>query len=1338
MRSTLRRRDGRAAPPSLRSSVAALVMAISAATLAVPASATAADGTSAATSAVNTATPPAAATAPAPPAQATSRPTPGRLVPAGCNTGRDSAQNDDGNPTPYARCFANGLADAKGHLVQQDDGPLPGSLGPADIQQAYALPSGGADHTVAIVDAYGYDNAEADLAVFRAHYGLAPCTTDNGCFKKTDQRGGTHYPAESPDWSIETALDLDAVSSACPACHILLVQADDNSSANLGQAVDTAADLGVVAISNSYGIAGEIPFESRYDHYYDHPGIAVTASTGDYGNVQSYPATDPGVIAVGGTTLSKDPSSPRGWTETAWADGGSGCSLYETAPDFQSGVATGCSGKRATADVSADADSDTGLAVYNTLGQDGWAQWGGTSLASPLVAAMYALAGPAVPGTYPASYLYRKGASFNDVTDGTNGWCGDIACTAGPGWDGPTGVGTPNGVSGLTMGPSAKVSGRVTAGHKGLADVTVTLTDASGYAFHGVTDAHGRYDVAVAAGTYRLAASSFGYDGDAVDNVTVTAGDEVQRSLTLTQLATRTVNGTVRDDSGQDWPVYAKITVDGAPDTAVFTDPVTGKYSLQLPVGTSYKLHAAAVDMPGYGPATGTVDLGTGSGTVARDLGLKVNTIACTATGYAYDYDGAGTGFEGWSAAKDGWSVTDDADTGKTWTFDDPGQKGNVTGASGGFAIVDNWYHPATHDTSLVTPALDFTHQTTPRIGFDTYYLDYGFGTQDGYVDLSLDGGATWRTIWTAPDSVVQGHVEIPVPQAAGASGVKFRFRMTGEYDNYWELDNVFAGTRTCDPVAGGLVAGQVTDANTGAPLTGAELSPEGGVPAVSHTTTDDPAVGDGFYWLFVPGTDGGKVTAAGRHYATDTASVTPQAHTVVAHDWALRTGQVKASTTSLSMRATRASTSQTRTVTLTNTGTAPATVTVLEQDRGFAPKDGTHQATSPGAPLKTTKVALGSHPYGPGHPGQASDAGSTAPKDASVNPAWSDLPEFPTPIMDNVVAENDGKVYSVSGLNDVGVTADGAVYDPSAGSWHAIAPMPQPRENAVGGFVNGKLYVVGGWDLQGDPTSTTYVYDPAKNSWSRAADMPEATAVGASAVVGGSLYVVAGCANGVCDSASSVHRYDPRTHVWTAVADYPKDEAMLACAASGDGLVCAGGIGPMTDDPSDATYQYTARTDTWKQVGTMPRSTWGMGYTGEGGKLRVVGGIVSYERTNQAEEFDPATGEWSKLPNATNALYRGGATCALTRVGGSLDALSATPYAEALLGQDPCVTGSDVEWLSASQSRVTIPAGQSVTVQVRADASATSTPGTYEARLAFTGDTAYTIAPVDVSFTTR
>ncbi|GAA1896513.1 S53 family peptidase [Lapillicoccus jejuensis] len=325
---------------------------------------------------------------------------------------------------------------------------IPGRT-PVDIQSAYGLTGLSASgRTVAIVDAYGYPNAERDLAVYRAQFGLPACTKANGCLKILSQTGATTgLPAFNLGWAGEQALDLDAVSAACPSCSILLVQAKSATFADLGTAVNTAATQpGVVAISNSYG-GGDAP-DSRYGAPYHHPGIAVTASTGDSGyRGASYPASSQWVVAVGGTTLTPSTSSARGWSETAWSGSGSGCSTYNKAPVGQTQAMTRCAG-RAMADVSAVADPRTGLAVYapSSSSGAGWGQYGGTSLSSPVVAAAFALSGNTA-GEAP-SIPYANPGAFNDVSTGANGSCLTMCRTA-KGWDGPTGLGSPNGVAGL-------------------------------------------------------------------------------------------------------------------------------------------------------------------------------------------------------------------------------------------------------------------------------------------------------------------------------------------------------------------------------------------------------------------------------------------------------------------------------------------------------------------------------------------------------------------------------------------------------------------------------------------------------------------------------------------------------------------------------------------------------------------------------------------------------------------------------------------------------------------------------------------------------------------------
>jgi len=310
-------------------------------------------------------------------------------------------------------------------------------LGPSDLQSAYQVPvTLGAGTTIAIVDAFDDPNAESDLATYRANYGLPPCTTANGCFRKVNQAGAASpLPSRNFGWELEISLDLDAASAVCPNCRILLVEGNTPDFSNLTVAVNTAARLGATVISNSYGSA-EFSGETSLDSSYNHPGIAVFASTGDAGFGVQYPAASRFVTAVGGTSLTRS-TAPRGWAETAWTGAGSGCSVFEAKPSWQHDG--GCA-RRSVADLSAVADPGTGLGVFDS-GNGGWLIVGGTSLASPVTAAIYAITGQ---GRSSAQYTYlNSGASF-DVTSGSNGSCGgSYLCTAGVGYDGPTGNGTP-------------------------------------------------------------------------------------------------------------------------------------------------------------------------------------------------------------------------------------------------------------------------------------------------------------------------------------------------------------------------------------------------------------------------------------------------------------------------------------------------------------------------------------------------------------------------------------------------------------------------------------------------------------------------------------------------------------------------------------------------------------------------------------------------------------------------------------------------------------------------------------------------------------------------------
>ena len=325
--------------------------------------------------------------------------------------------------------------------------PTINGYAPVDLQSAYKLPSAtaGSGQTVAIVDAFDDPNAESDLAVYRSQFKLASCTSGSGCFRKVNQSGvAGSYPRPNKNAAQEISLDLDMVSAACPRCHILLVEANSNLASDLFAAEDEAAALGANAISNSFG-GTEFAGEQSAEAHFNHPGIAITASSGDNGFGVEYPAASAFVTAVGGTTLASAPTTLRGWLETAWSGAGSGCSAFIAKPAWQHD--SGCA-MRTVADVSADANPNTGVAVYDTYPSGGWLVFGGTSVGAPLIAAVYALAGNSSSIVY-GSFPYSHTASIFDVVGGSNGTCGTYLCNAVVGYDGPTGLGSPNGAGGF-------------------------------------------------------------------------------------------------------------------------------------------------------------------------------------------------------------------------------------------------------------------------------------------------------------------------------------------------------------------------------------------------------------------------------------------------------------------------------------------------------------------------------------------------------------------------------------------------------------------------------------------------------------------------------------------------------------------------------------------------------------------------------------------------------------------------------------------------------------------------------------------------------------------------
>jgi subtilase family serine protease len=347
--------------------------------------------------------------------------------------------------------------------VQPANKPATAALSPGQLRSAYGLSKAAQASnkgTIAIVDAYNDWHAAADLAQYRSYYGLGACTMSSRCLRVVNQKGTTAwYPKGNSGWGEEESLDLDMVSAICPKCKIILVESNTNLPGSLGAAEDTAVRLGAKFISNSWG-SPEFNTEASYDGHFDHPGVAITVASGDYGYADGaqYPAVSPDVTAVGGTTLwmkGKTRTQEKVWNLGAGDATNSGCSVYETQQTWQAADNSGCA-NRIDNDVAADADPRTGPAVYDSYPEPGvglakgWQQLGGTSASSPIIAAVYALANPGgkpATGSLPTQFPYQAGSGLRDITMGSNGSCGTYLCTAKTGYDGPTGLGVPRGVN---------------------------------------------------------------------------------------------------------------------------------------------------------------------------------------------------------------------------------------------------------------------------------------------------------------------------------------------------------------------------------------------------------------------------------------------------------------------------------------------------------------------------------------------------------------------------------------------------------------------------------------------------------------------------------------------------------------------------------------------------------------------------------------------------------------------------------------------------------------------------------------------------------------------------
>jgi N-acetylneuraminic acid mutarotase len=987
------------------------------------------------------------------------------------------------------------------------------------------------------------------------------------------------------------------------------------------------------------------------------------------------------------------------------------------------------------------ADPATGVAVYQTYGGSGWDVYGGTSASAPIITSAYAVAGSPAPGTYPNSYPYTHPAALNDVTTGNNGSCTpQYLCTAGSGFDGPTGLGTPNGVAAFTSGPHGMISGMVSSAVGG--PVVGAVISAGGLS--ATTDSSGAYSLDVPVGTYTVTASAYGYAGSTTQGVAVADGAKVRESFSLSPVPRHVVSGTVTDGGGHGWPLYAKITADGVPGGPVFTDPVTGKFSLDLPQGHAYTLTVSAV-YPGYQQLSTTVTVAGTDQTLP--IALPVDRVAETAPGYAVHRVGTTQTFDSTTQAPPGWRVVNAPGSTGGWTFNDPGQRTNLTGGTGGFAIVDSKLAGASssQDSQLISPVYDLSKDATPRVSFDTNEA----GTNQVMVDATTDGGAIWTNVWKGSDTGGPRHIEVSLAQYARTSNVQLRFHYVGHDDKWWELDDIFVGNRSYDPVPGGMVVGTVADANTGAVVNGAEVVSKD-APAESALTSAapaDPHSPGGFYWMFSSTIGKHPFTAAKPYFATATQQVKVAANAVVWRSFKLKAGRLTIDRNSIDAAV---GTGSTRTVKLVvrNDGSAPATLT-LSSHPNLLP-----QLVSGGAPLKLvagTFSPLSMKTIASSGAGSAgAEAGHIGTEPESLAPAgtaWKVSADLPTALTGNMADFYDGRLYTGLGWSSASVSDVRSLYsyNPATGAWFQLASAADSRDSAVHGFIADKLYVAGGWGGVRGVDPKLEIYNPRTDTWSVGAPMPTAYGASGSAVLDDKLYAVGGCYAQSCIGVTDVQVYDPHTDTWSRVAPYPEPISWPSCGAIAGKLYCAGGTsgGFRASSPVKHAYVYDPSTNHWSAIADLPVGTWGDASSAANGELLISGGVIPGPGvlptlTNQGYAYNPVTNSWTALPNANETVYRGAGAVGFYVVGGQRRTFATSAVTEVALlpGYSQNASPISINWLSESSKRETIAPGRSATVLVTLNAAVPGvvTFGDYTAALSISADIPYPVRSIPVA----
>lgn len=1194
------------------------------------------------------------------------------------------------------RCLSRVVTETQGNVLRNT---VPTGYGPADLVNAYNVPSGGgAGMVIGIVDAFDDPNAESELSTYHSQFGLPPCTSADGCFTKVNERGAPFpLPPEDFNWEVEIALDLQMASAVCPNCKILLVEGDSPSLEDLGTSVDTAVALGASVVSNSYGAREDPSFLTAEPHF-NHPGVLITVSTGDFGTEVNYPATSQYTLAVGGTSLfpgscggsleggsqgvvgssAGSAAGPaldqngRAWCETAWSGAGSGCSQFFPKPSWENDPSCPT---RSVSDVSAVADPFTGVAVF-AQNQGGWIVVGGTSVASPVVASIFAETGRS---TVDPSFVWQHTDDFYDITSGNNGFCSIFyECNAGPGYDGPTGWGTPDSAlignairidatATACSGNAATANVTVLGGSSGFdGDVTLSLSNVSPAPPEGseITAVFSPNPVPApisAGGTSAMQISTTPTTPSGTYTLTVQGSSPgVTQTTTMTLVVQQHAPGPitlVSPESGADGvgfnPTFTWTSSTDANSyaLAIYSDSDCSGDALHAYTTSATSFTIPSVDaLPVFATLSWQVTATNACAPDAVSTCSSFRTISCAGPRNLI----ANGGFEDGLA---GWSV--DA------AFPPPvasGQRPHGGNRAAQLGTLD--FSSAPFGDSAISQVLAIPRATGQTVSFWEWSQGSGFNFFDQ------------QYVWVTPLDPSGPTVALMSELSSTQSYLERQFSL-----------DPFAGqtVRLTFGVHqqgfGGSTGMFIDDVTTSV----AQCGPPDFTVQIAPVSTEICAGASIDYSVSVTSVNGPNFTSP----VTLSLSGLPSGVVASFADNPVAPGQ----TTTLTLRTIRPTVGGVFPFTLSGVAvtpppaggrTASASLTLdantPQAPQVIGPVDGTVNVplqptlswTAPFVPdIKAASIAkplfFGASQY---HLQIATDAAFTS---IAVDTTLTDT----TFTASSFVAATE-YFWRVSAVNACGTSPWSSIASFIVGAcaegWSALTAIPDPGGGLQDGVAVavpsvGKIYVIGGNERFSGAVNHTWAYDPSANAWAQKSDVPfpgVGITYGSAALVGGTIYVFGG--NNPFGTSQALWKYDVARDIWTQGASLPNFDVGSAVAALGGKIYIAygSGFGNQTweYDPSTDGYTrkadapplpeedqlhavtlrgdihvfgggfhgsshvvYTPATDHWTVAASMPFGVTNPAVGELGGKAIVAGG----QPTAWAQIFDPATGSWTQ-----------------------------------------------------------------------------------------------------------